>query len=60
MDGGQLKGIKAPNSSIWMIPNFKLMLLDSAAFFIMLFSFYSSVNVYSKLLKVNGHENLGF
>ncbi len=32
----------------------------SGAIFIMLFSFYSAVNVYSKLLKENGHENLGF
>jgi hypothetical protein len=45
---------------LWHLPNFKAMLLLSAGFFFMLFSFYSSVNVYSKVLKDNGHENLGF
>jgi len=42
------------------IRNARHMILLSAACFILLFSFYSSVNVYSKLLKNNGHENLGF
>jgi hypothetical protein len=35
-------------------------LLLSGAVFVLLFSFYAAVNVYSKLLKENGHENLGF
>ncbi len=42
------------------IKNLKHMVLLSAACFMLLFSFYSSVNVYSKLIKLNGHENLGF
>lgn len=45
---------------IWEIPNFKVLLLQSVAYFFLLFAFYSSVNVYSKLLRENGHENLGF
>ena len=45
---------------IYDIPNFKIILLLSGAFFVLLFSFYAAVNVYSKLLKENGHENLGF
>lgn len=36
------------------------MMMLSASFFIMLFSFYSAVSVYSVLLRENGHENLGY
>jgi hypothetical protein len=42
------------------IPNFKNILMLSWAIFVIFFSFYASVNVYSKLLKENGHESLGF
>jgi hypothetical protein len=42
------------------IPNFTIILFLSGAFFVLLFSFYGAVNVYSKLLKENGHESLGF
>jgi predicted MFS family arabinose efflux permease len=42
------------------IPNFKILLQLSGAFFVMLFSFYGAVTVYSKLLKENGHETLAF
>ena len=42
------------------IPNFKIILMMSGSIFVLLFSFYSAVNVYSKLLKENGLENLGF
>jgi hypothetical protein len=54
--GANHGGLKA----LLEIPNFKIILMMSAAIFVLLFSFYSAVNVYSKLLKENGHENLGF
>ena len=41
-------------------PNLKAMLLISAGFFFVLFAFSSAANVYSKLLRQNGHGDLGF
>jgi hypothetical protein len=41
-------------------PNIKGMLLLSFAFFITLFAFFSSANIYSKILRDRGYGSLGF
>jgi hypothetical protein len=51
-------GNKNKATSSW--PNIKAMLMFSFGFFITLFAFFSSANVYSKILKERGYGNLGF
>ena len=48
------------NSVVGNWPNIKGMLLLSFAFFITLFAFFSSANIYSKILQDRGYGSLGF
>lgn len=41
-------------------PNMKGLLMLSFGFFITLFAFFSSANIYSKILKERGYGSLGF